>query len=222
MCIRDRYRANSKIEDPNDRYITTLEQLEEQLGIGENPDNGIVGKGLFRNRPGGTGENKTVFIMFSDADAKGETIGENIINEEIKKGTSVKNLLARKDLVSNGETRLLAEAAIRGTDNIVLPKNLQYVLKNYYPKGTNAHHIVNQFLALQKYKINMPASAHDFAEYVSGGSVKYENMAAALMKEYIENSGYSRQPVPKPSWMTLANPIYQDLLRRQYPEYYNE
>ena len=222
LWFYNKYRANSKIEDPNDRYITTLEQLEEQLGIGENPDNGIVGKGLFRNRPGGTGENKTVFIMFSDADAKGETIGENIINEEIKKGTSVKNLLARKDLVSNGETRLLAEAAIRGTDNIVLPKNLQYVLKNYYPKGTNAHHIVNQFLALQKYKINMPASAHDFAEYVSGGSVTYENMAAALMKEYIENSGYSRQPVPKPSWMTLANPIYQDLLRRQYPEYYNE
>ena len=67
----------------------------------------------------------------------------------------------------------------------------------------------------------MPASAHDFAEYVSGGSVKYNNMAAALTKQYIENSGYSRQPV-KPSWMTLANPIYQDLLRRQYPEYYNE
>tara|TARA_B100001778_G_scaffold211242_1_gene174862 strand:+ start:84 stop:2492 length:2409 start_codon:yes stop_codon:yes gene_type:complete len=221
LWFYNKYRANSKIEDPNERYITTLEQLEEQLGIGENPDGGIVGKGLFRNRPGGTGENKTVFIMFSDADAKGDTIGQSIINSEIEKGTSVPALLSRKDLVSNGETRLLAEAAIRGTDNIVLPKNLQYVLNNYYPKGTNAHHIVNQFLGLQKYKINMPASAHDFAEYVSGGSVTYNNMAAALTKQYIENSGYSRQPV-KPSWMTLANPIYQDLLRRQYPEYYNE
>ena len=221
LWFYNKYRANSKIEDPNERYITTLEQLEEQLGIGENPDGGIVGKGLFRNRPGGTGENKTVFIMFSDADAKGDTIGQSIINSEIEKGTSVPALLSRKDLVSNGETRLLAEAAIRGTDNIVLPKNLQYVLNNYYPKGTNAHHIVNQFLGLQKYKINMPASAHDFAEYVSGGSVTYNNTAAALTKQYIENSGYSRQPV-KPSWMTLANPIYQDLLRRQYPEYYNE
>lgn len=223
LWFYNKYRANSKIEDPNERYITTLEQLETQLGLDESPgQDGIVGKGLFRNRPGATGENKTVFIMFSDADAKGDTIGQSIIDSEIQKGTSVPALLARKDLVSNGETRLLAEAAIRGTDNIVLPKNLKYVLNNYYPKGTNAHHIVNQYLGLQGYKINMPASAHDFAEYVSGGSVKYENMAAALTKQYIENSGYSRQPVPKPAWMTLANPIYQDLLRRQYPEYYNE
>lgn len=223
LWFYNKYRANSKIEDPNERYITTLEQLEKQLGLDEKPgQDGIVGKGLFRNRPGTTGENKTVFIMFSDADAKGDTIGQSVVDSEIEKGTSVPALLARKDLVSNGETRLLAEAAIRGTDNIVLPKNLQYVLNNYYPKGTNAHHIMNQYLALQGYKINMPASAHDFAEYVSGGSVKYENMAAALTKQYIENSGYSRQPVPKPAWMTLANPIYQDLLRRQYPEYYNE
>ena len=224
LWFYNRYRANSDIEDPNKRYNTTLAELGEQLGLNEKESeaNGyMVGKGLFRNVRGRAGENKTVFVMFSDADAKGETIGEDTINQEIKKGTSVKNLLARKDLVSNGETRLLAEAAIRGTDNIVLPKNLKYLLKNYYPKGTNAHHIVNQFLGLQKYKINMPASAHDFAEYVSGGSVKYENMAAALTKQYIENGGYSRQPV-KPAWMTLANPIYQDLLRRQYPEYYNE
>ena len=76
----------------------------------------------------------------------------------------------------------------------------------------------------------MPASAHDFAEYVSGGSVKYNNMAAALIKEYFETNAYfnfrpipkGQAPKPKPSWMTLANPIYQDLLRRQYPEYYNE
>ena len=230
LWFYNKYRANSEIEDPNQRYITTLEQLEKQLGLDEAPQDGIVGKGLFRNRPGTTGENKTVFIMFSDADAKGDTIGQSIIDSEIQKGTSVPALLARKDLVSNGETRLLAEAAIRGTDNIVLPKNLQYVLNNYYPKGTNAHHIVNQFLALQKYKINMPASAHDFAEYVSGGSVKYNNMAAALIKEYFETNAYfnfrpipkGQAPKPKPSWMTLANPIYQDLLRRQYPEYYNE
>ena len=223
LWFYNKYRANSKIEDPNERYITTLEQLEDQLGLGDTPgQDGVVGKGLFKNRPGTTGENKTVFIMFSDADARGDTIGQSIIDSEVQKGTTVPALLARKDLVSNGETRLLAEAALRGTDNIVLPKNLKYVLNNYYPKGTNAHHIVNQYLGLQGYKINMPASAHDFAEYVSGGSVKYENMAAALIKEYIENSGYSRQPVPKPAWMTLANPIYQDLLRRQYPEYYNE
>ena len=225
LWFYNRYRANSDIEDPNKRYNTTLTELGEQLGLNEKESeaNGyMVGKGLFRNVRGRAGENKTVFVMFSDADAKGETIGEDTINKEIEKGTSVKNLLARKDLVSNGETRLLAEAAIRGTDNIVLPKNLKYLLKNYYPEGTNAHHIVNQFLGLQKYKINMPASAHDFAEYVSKGSVSYNNMAAALIKEYFENGGYSRQPVPKPSWMTLANPIYQDLLRRQYPEYYNE
>ena len=224
LWFYNRYRANSDIEDPNKRYNTTLAELGEQLGLNEKESeaNGyMVGKGLFKNIRGRAGENKTVFVMFSDADAKGETIGEDTINKEIEKGTSVKNLLARKDLVSNGETRLLAEAAIRGTDNIVLPKNLKYLLKNYYPKGTNAHHIVNQFLGLQKYKINMPASAHDFAEYVSGGSVTYNNMAAALTKQYIENGGYSRQPV-KPAWMTLANPIYQDLIRRQYPEYYNE
>lgn len=228
LWFYNRYRANSEIEDPNKRYNTTLTELGEQLGLNEKESeaNGyMVGKGLFRNVRGRAGENKTVFVMFSDADAKGETIGEDTINKEIEKGTSVKNLLARKDLVSNGETRLLAEAAIRGTDNIVLPKNLKYLLKNYYPKGTNAHHIVNQFLGLQKYKINMPASAHDFAEYVSGGSVSYNNMAAALIKEYFETNAYFNFrpiPKPKPSWMTLANPIYQDLLRRQYPEYYNE
>ncbi len=222
LWFYNKYRANSKIEDPNDRYITTLEQLEDQLGLGEAPTDGIVGKGLFKNRPGATGENKTVFVMFSDADARGETMGERGIDGLIQQGKSVPAILSQKNLVSNGETRLLAEAALRGTDNIVLPKNLKYILNNYYPKGTNAHHVINQYLGLQGFKTNMPASAHDFAEYVSGGSVKYDNMAAALTKQYIENSGYSRQPVPKPAWMTLANPIYQDLLRRQYPEYYNE
>ena len=160
--------------------------------------------------------------MFSESDARGETMGERGIEGLIQQGKSVPAILSQKNLVSNGETRLLAEAALRGTDDIVLPKNLKYILNNYYPKGTNAHHVINQYLGLQGFKTNMPASAHDFAEYVSGGSVKYENMAAALTKQYIENSGYSRQPVPKPAWMTLANPIYQDLLRRQYPEYYNE
>jgi hypothetical protein len=222
LWFYNKYRANSKIEDPNDRYITTLEQLEDQLGLGEAPTDGIVGKGLFKNRPGATGENKTVFVMFSDADARGETMGERGIHGLIQQGKSVPAILSQKNLVSNGETRLLAEAALRGTDNIVLPKNLKYILNNYYPKGTNAHHVINRYLGLQGFKTNMPASAHDFAEYVSGGSVKYDNMAAVLTKQYIENSGYSRQPIPKPAWMTLANPIYQDLLRRQYPEYYNE
>ena len=223
LWFYNKYRANSKIEDPNERYITTLEQLEDQLGLGETAGaDGIVGKGLFKNRPGATGENKTVFVMFSDADARGETMGERGIDGLIQQGKSVPAILSQKNLVSNGETRLLAEAALRGTDDVVLPKNLKYILDNYYPKGVNAHHVVNQYLGLQGFKTNMPASAHDFAEYVSGGSVKYENMAAALTKQYFENSGYSRQPVPKPAWMTLANPIYQDLLRRQYPEYYNE
>jgi len=223
LWFYNKYRANSKIEDPNERYITTLEQLEDQLGLGDTPrQDGTVGKGLFKNRPGATGENKTVFVMFSDADARGETMGERGIDGLIQQGKSVPAILSQKNLVSNGETRLLAESALRGTDNITLPKNLKYLLDNYYPRGTNAHHVVNQYLGLQGFKTNMPASAHDFAEYVSGGSVKYENMAAALIKQYMENSGYSRQPVPRPAWMTLANPIYQDLLRRQYPEYYNE
>ena len=37
--------------------------------------------------------------MFSDADARGDTIGQSIIDSEIQKGTTVPALLARKDLI---------------------------------------------------------------------------------------------------------------------------
>ena len=50
LWFYNKYRANSKIEDPNERYITTLEQLEDQLGLGDAPGkDGVVGKGLFKN-----------------------------------------------------------------------------------------------------------------------------------------------------------------------------
>ena len=42
--VLNKYRANSKIEDPNERYITTLEQLEDQLGLGDTPVKMVLGK----------------------------------------------------------------------------------------------------------------------------------------------------------------------------------